>query len=95
MCLEHSAFFENPEDQDQRNQHKTKYDHPSPSRGAYEVSEGYVHTEETGYQRRRHEKKRNESKDLHDLVLVKVDDTENSILKILKAFETEVCVVYQ
>ena len=62
---------------------------------AYEPPELYVHTEETGDESRRHEHEGNQCEHLHDLVLIEVDDTENSILKILKTLETEVCMIDQ
>ena len=58
-----------------------------------EPSELYVHTEETGNQSRRHQHQRDQGEHLHDLVLVEVDDTEYSILKILQTLETEVGVI--
>ena len=60
---------------------------------AYEPPELYVHTEETGDESRRHEHEGNQCEHLHDLVLIEVDDTENSILEILETLETEVGMV--
>ena len=59
----------------------------------YEPSELDIHTEETGYQGRRHEHKGYQSEHLHDLVLIEVDDTDHSVLKILQTLEAEIRVV--
>ena len=60
---------------------------------AYEPSELDIHTEEAGYQGRRHEHEGHESEDLHDLVLVEVDDGDHGILEILQTLEAEVGMV--
>ncbi len=59
----------------------------------YKPSELDIHSEEAGYQSRRHEHQRHQGEDLHDLVLVEVDNTQYSILKVLEPLETEVGVV--
>ena len=58
-----------------------------------EPAELDVHSEEAGDQGRRHEHERHEGEHLHDLVLVEVDDTDHSILQILKSFETEIRMI--
>ena len=60
---------------------------------SYEPSELNVHTKEARDESRRHEHQRHKGKHLHDLVLIEVDDTEHSVLEILKSLETEVGVI--
>ena len=93
--LEHLAFLEDPEDQGEGNEHQSKDDDPCPGRRTDEVSESYIHTEEAGDQGRRHEQEGNQCEHLHDLVLVELDDTENSVLEVLETLETKVGVVDQ
>ena len=93
QSLEHPSSLEHPEDDGQRNYHERKNDYPGPSGVAEEASKLHIHTEKAGYQCRRHQEKRHESKHLHDLVLIEVDDTENSVLEVLETLETEVGMV--
>ena len=91
--LEHPALLEYPEDHGKGNHHQSHDHDPCPTRAAEETSELDIHTEEAGNQGRRHKHQRYQGKHLHDLVLIEVDDTEYSILKVLKSLETEVCVI--
>ena len=59
----------------------------------HEPSELDVHAEEAGNQGRRHEHEGHKGENLHDLVLVEVDDTENCILQVFQTLKTEVSVV--
>ena len=52
--LEHLTAFEHPEDHQGRDNHEDKGENPGPGRGA-EPPEAHVHSEEAGYQGRRHE----------------------------------------
>ena len=92
--LEHPSFLEDPEDRKDGGEHQGKGDHPRPARRA-EPTELYVHAEEAGDQSRRHQQKGHEGEDLHDLVLVEVDDTEDCVLEIFQSLEAEVGMVYQ
>ena len=93
--LEHPALLENPEDHGKGNHHQSHDHDPGPTRTAEEASELDIHTEEAGNQGRRHQEEGDQGEDLHDLVLVEVDDTENSILEVLQTFEAEVSMVDQ
>ena len=62
---------------------------------AEEPSELHVHSEEAGDQGRRHKHQRYKGEHLHYLVLVEVDDTENSILQVLKPFKAEIRMIDQ
>ena len=92
VFLEHLTALEYPEDHQGRKNHKKQGYHPSPCSCSY-PSELDIHTKEAGNQGRRHEHQGHKGKHLHDLVLVEVDDTEHSVLQILKSLETEVGVV--
>ena len=92
---EHLALLEDLEDQGEGDDHHSEDYHPGPWGGGDEVAEGDVHSEEAGDQCRWHEQKGHEGEYLHDLVLVEVDDTEDSVLEVLKTLETEVSVVDQ
>ena len=52
--LEHLTAFEHPEDHQGGDDHEDKGEDPGPGRGA-EPPEAHVHSEEAGYQGRRHE----------------------------------------
>ena len=91
--LEHPALLENPEDYGKGNDHQSHDHNPCPTRAAEETSELDIHTEEAGNQGRRHQEQGDQSEDLHDLVLVEVDDTENSVLQVLETLEAEVGMV--
>ena len=93
--LEHPPLLEDQEDQGKGNDHHSEDYHPGPWGGGDEVAEGDVHSEEAGDQGRRHEQKGHEGEDLHDLVLVEVDDTEDCVLEIFQTLETEVGMVDQ
>ena len=90
--LEHLTAFEHPEDHQGRDDHEDKGEDPGPGRGA-EPPEVDVHSEEAGYQGRRHEHQGHEGEHLHDLVLVEVDDTEDCVLQIFKTLKAEVGVI--
>ena len=91
--LEHPPLLEHPEDDHERDDHEGQYHEPGPPGVSEEPSELHIHTEEAGYQGRRHEHQGDEGEDLHDLVLVEVDDTQNGILKIFKTFEAEIGMI--
>ena len=90
---EHSSSLEDPEDNDDRDHHQYKDKSPHPRRAAQEITEADVHTEEAGYQGRRHEHEGHEGEHLHDLVLIEVDDTEDCVLEVLQTLEAEVGMV--
>lgn len=59
------------------------------------MPEAHIHAEEAGYEGRGHEHKRDQGKDLHNLVLVQVDDTDDGILEIFETLETEIGMINQ
>ena len=86
-------MLEYPEDYRKGHHHEHKYYEPHPERISDKPSEIDIHTEEAGDESRWHEQQRDKSEDLHDLILIEVDDTEHCILKILETLKTEVSVV--
>ena len=93
--LEHPSLLEHPEDEHEGDDHEGENHEPGPAGMTEEPAELDIHSEETGNQGRRHEQKGHEGKDLHDLVLIEVDDTQNSVLEIFKTFETEIGMIDQ
>ena len=92
FTLKHLPLLEDAEDDDSGDRHQCKCKDPRPSRLS-EPAEPHIHSEEAGNECRRHEHQRDKGKHLHDLVLVEVDDTEDSVLKIFKSFKTEIGMV--
>ena len=93
LILKHIPLLEDPIDDGEGEEHEGNYQCPGPCGVAYEVAELDIHTEEAGYQGRRHEHEGNEGEHLHYLVLVEIDDGDHSILEVLKMLKTEVCMV--
>lgn len=60
---------------------------------SHKPAELHIHSEEAGNESRRHEHQRHKGEHFHDLVLVEIDDTENSILQIFKSFKTEIGMI--
>jgi len=95
VVLEHLPALEDPEDDADGDAHEDKNDEPGPVGVADEPSELDVHAEETGDEGRRHEHEGHKGEDLHDLVLVEIDDTENGVLQVFKTLEAEVGMIDQ
>ena len=90
--LEHLTALEDPEYDKSRCNHQQEGDNPRPA-CCSKPSELHIHTEEARDESRRHEHEGDKGKHLHDLVLIEVDDTENSVLQVLKSLKAEVGVV--
>ena len=91
---EHLTTLEYPENDKCRSYHKQEGYNPRPT-GCSKPSELNIHTKETSDQSRWHQHEGHKGKHLHDLVLIEIDDTENSILEILESLETEVRMIDQ
>ena len=93
LISKHVPLLEDPEYDNEGQEHEGYDGHPRPCGVTDKPSELDVHSEEACNECRRHEHQRDQGEDLHDLVLVEIDDGDNRILQILKSFKTEVSVI--
>lgn len=90
---EHLLTTEEIDDDTYRQEHDTTDDDPSP--GLVHERKRHVHSVEARNQSRRHQKHRHKGEDLHDAVLIEIDETDNGVLEIFKSLEAEIRVVDQ
>ena len=91
--LKHLLAFEDDPDRDDQGRHQQEERQPGPP--LVGEGEGDVHSVETGHQGGRHQQQRHEGEDLHDVVLVEVDDAQDRVLQVFETLEGEVGVVDQ
>ena len=91
--LQHFLFSENIPERKCQDYHQKKYPEPGPT--VLVKRQGHIHSIETCHEGCRHYEQCDHGKDLHDLILVQIDDSQHRILQILKPFKGEVNMVYQ
>ena len=85
---EHLLALEDDPDADDQGSHQQEQREPGPP--LLGEGQGDVHPVETRHERGRHQQQRHESEDLHDVVLVEVDDAQDRVLQVLQTLEGEV-----